>query len=487
MKRILSLALVLVMVLSVVPATVFAAEATPALPTAKVSEITKDDLTFAMNFRVNLVDDEQLAHYGSWYADFELTINKKVTFNNDGSADGWLAGQYDEWSYDWVTVPFGKKAPVTIEANETVKIMAYAAELMDEPGLKYTYKEVYETVKDFNCGVYFDDEFLIANPDLEVKLELKMYNPENEAENYVIGETYTYKNPIVAKNTTTNKAYATIADAMMDCAAGQTVVLLKDTTETMVSVFEGMTLDLNGFSLTASYMSCFGDIIDSSADNNGLLTVPANRLMIQENNAQMPIHNGNGYKFAEVLKFNARYEAATSKFGFQPFVEPGMLELLKQGSDVTGVTIQVLVSWKQEQGYRTQSFVYNEAMVNEFLNSYNPSTGKYGQTFVLTLSGAENFDELSFTAVVVSDAGCSCSNASVKPEKPAGNVTTDANNQVVNDVTIGNGNASALVPSGTQLESGANNVTLNATEMEKTTSNITLGDGEQMVPHLPSN
>ena len=44
MKRILSLALVLVMVLSMVPATVFAAEATPALPTAKVSEIKKDDL-----------------------------------------------------------------------------------------------------------------------------------------------------------------------------------------------------------------------------------------------------------------------------------------------------------------------------------------------------------------------------------------------------------------------------------------------------------
>ena len=78
LKRTLCLLLAMVMVLSMVPATVFAAEATPALPTAKVSEITKDDLTFAMNFRVNPVDDEQLAHYGSWYADFELTINKKV-------------------------------------------------------------------------------------------------------------------------------------------------------------------------------------------------------------------------------------------------------------------------------------------------------------------------------------------------------------------------------------------------------------------------
>ena len=127
MKRFLSFALVLVMVLSMVPATVFAAEATPALPTAKVSQITNEDLTFAMNFRVNSVSEEQLACYGNWYADFELTVNKEVTFNNDGSADGWLAGQYDEWSYDWVTVPFGNFAPVTLEANETMKIMAFAA------------------------------------------------------------------------------------------------------------------------------------------------------------------------------------------------------------------------------------------------------------------------------------------------------------------------------------------------------------------------
>ena len=191
MKRFLSLALALVLVLGMVPVTVFAAEATPALPTATVSEITKDDLTFAMNFNANSVTEEQLAYYGNWYADFELTVNKKVTFNNDGSADGWLAGQYDEWSKEWVTVPFGNYAPVTLEANETVKIMAFAAEHMDKPGLKYTFREVYETVKNFDCGVYFDDEFLLANPDLEVKLELVMTNPKTQ-ETLQIGEDLIY-------------------------------------------------------------------------------------------------------------------------------------------------------------------------------------------------------------------------------------------------------------------------------------------------------
>ena len=481
MKRLLSLALALVMVLSAVPATVFATEATPTLPTAKVSEITKDDLTFAMNFRVNSVTEEQLTYYGNWYADFELTVNKEVTFNNDGSADGWLAGQYDEWSYDWVTVPFGKFAPVTLEANETMKIMAFAAECLDEPGLKYTFREVYETVKDFNCGVFFDDEFLLANPDLVVTLELKMYNPENESENYVIGETYTYYNPIVAMNTATNKAYSTVMDAMLDCAEDQTVALLKDVNEAMVSVFGDTTLDLNGHALNAGYVSCFGDIIDSSADNSGLLVVPASRFMIREDNAQMPVHNGNGYRFVEVLRIDTVYLEAESKFCFQPRIEPSMLALLKQGSAVTGITIQVEVSWKQGNGYRTQNFVYNDSYVQQYLNSYKPATDKYSQMFTLTLNGAESFEELTFTATVVSDTKVSFSSDPLQNQKPAGNVTTDANNQVVNDVNIGDSNASALVPSGTQLESGANNVTLSATEMERTTSNITLDDGEQMV------
>ena len=480
MKRLLSLALALVMVLSAVPATVFATEATPALPTAKVSEITNEDLTFAMNFRVNSVTEEQLTYYGNWYADFELTVNKEVTFNNDGSADGWLAGQYDEWSYDWVTVPFGKFAPVTLEANETMKIMVFAAECLDEPGLKYTFREVYETVKDFNCGVFFDDEFLLANPDLVVTLELKMYNPENESENYVIGETYTYYNPIVAMNTATNKAYSTVMDAMLDCAEDQTVALLKDVNEAMISIFGDTTLDLNGHALNAGYVSCFGDIIDSSAGNSGLLVVPTSRFMIREDNAQLPVRDGNGYCFVEVQRI-ATTMVSANKFGFQTRIEPSMLTLLKQGQDATGVTIQVLLRWKQGDGYRTQNFVYNDSYVQTYLNSYNAGTDKYSKMFTLTLNGAENFEELTFTATVVSDTKVSFSSDPLQNQKPAGNVTTDANNQVVNDVSISNGGASALVPSGTQLESGANNVTLSATEMERTTSNITLDDGEQMV------
>ena len=93
----------------------------------------------------------------------------------------------------------------------------------------------------------------------------------------------------VAQNTTTGKYYSGINAALMDCAAGQTVILLQDATETQISIFADATLDLNGHSLTASYVSSFGDIVDNSADNSGILVVPANRFLLQDSNAQLPI------------------------------------------------------------------------------------------------------------------------------------------------------------------------------------------------------
>ena len=172
------------------------------LPTATVTTVKNDDLTFALNFKADEATEAQLDAYGKWYADFVLTVNKEVTFNADGGANGYLAGQYDAWSENWVYVPF---EDVTLKANESLKIMAYAAELLGQSGLKLTYNDVYSFVKDFDCGVFFEPAFLAANPDLNVTLELRMYNPANEAESYVIGETYTFPVPLPTATVTTVK------------------------------------------------------------------------------------------------------------------------------------------------------------------------------------------------------------------------------------------------------------------------------------------
>ncbi len=204
LTKLLSAVLVVSILLCSLGLTAFATntdETKPTLPTATVTEINNDDLTFALNFKADEVEPAQLEYYKKWYADFVLTVNKDVTFNaNDSAADGYLSGQYDfdnwesdeEYTYDpalWINVPFEN---VTLEAGESLKIMEYASKALDNGDLKVTYKDVYTVVKDFYCGVYFNPKFLAENPDLEVNLELRMYNPANEAESYVIGRTYTF-------------------------------------------------------------------------------------------------------------------------------------------------------------------------------------------------------------------------------------------------------------------------------------------------------
>lgn len=177
-------------------------------PTATVTELDVDelaeeglvDLTYALRFEADEATEEQLDAYGDWYADFVLTLNKDATFSaDDETADGYLAGFYSSWSENWVKVPpadFNTNEPrsITVEAGEEIRIMETAADMMGEPGLKYTYAEVYEVVNVFDCGAYFTPEFLAANPDLNITLELRIYNNEDESEFYVIGgETYEFK------------------------------------------------------------------------------------------------------------------------------------------------------------------------------------------------------------------------------------------------------------------------------------------------------
>ncbi|MBO5452535.1 MAG: hypothetical protein J6A69_01015, partial [Clostridia bacterium] len=200
LTKLMSVVLAVSIILCSLGVTAFATNETIAIPTATISNISAaeleagdaPDLTFALKFAADDATDEQLEAYGAWYADFVLTINKDVTFYSvpEEGVDGYLSGQYDGWSPNWVTVPFNKK--VTLNADEPLKIMDFAAKLMNKDGLKVTYTDVYEAVKEFDCGVFFTDEFLANNKDLVVKLELRMYNPENENESYSIGDVYTF-------------------------------------------------------------------------------------------------------------------------------------------------------------------------------------------------------------------------------------------------------------------------------------------------------
>ena len=220
-----------------------------ALPTATVTDYPSSTLTFARTFTADEVSEESLAIFGNWHADFVLTLNKTVTFNANGNADGYLSGQYDSYKDAWLSVPF---EDVTVQAYEPLYLMDYADEAWPNNGLRITYNDVITGVKVFNCGVYFTPEFLAANPDLVVNLELRIYDgdtPETTTNNILIGESENYNAPtVVAK--VGDVGYATLAEAVAAAEAGATVTLLKDTTGAGVVINKDITIDLNDCTYT---------------------------------------------------------------------------------------------------------------------------------------------------------------------------------------------------------------------------------------------
>lgn len=382
---------------------------TPELPTATVTEIKNQNLTFAMNFVADAVSAKQLTYYSDWYADFELTFSEDVVMDAvgapKGTADGYLAGQYDKWSPNWVVVPY--RGPVTLKANEPLKIMEYAAEYMGEPGLKYTYGEVYNIVKDFDCGVFLTEEYLQAHPDVVITLELKMYNPKNEAENYVIGDTYTFSMKYVAKNTRTDKKYTSVNDAFAtgEYQTGDTVILLKDTDGYRdVLVPAGLKLDLNGYALSTEYFTCYGNTVDTSAENTGAVAVAQNQYTyIQPDNEQVPMLTDKGYQFVELIYVRETVANNGTRFVFQMHFEPIAHKMLKEGG--TCVSVAAVVNWTASSGTGSQVFVFNDSLVQSYLSSYNAATGKYAKVFVLDLANADQFTDLTYDCRAESTTG----------------------------------------------------------------------------------
>ena len=282
----------------------------------------------------------------------------------------------------------------------------------------------------------------------------------------------------LAINASTGAQYEDLTDALLEAAEGQTVRLQQDVQDVITTVLEGVTLDLNGYTLTTNYMTAFGDLVDSSADNAGLLQVADSRFMLQQSNSQLPVKTAEGYRFAQLGGFNTAMPTA-SKYVFQPLFEAAAHEALAQGSAATGISVEVFVTWKQGDGTRAQRFVFNDSHLSGFLGSYKPATGKYSKQFALTLMGAENFEELTFAARIVSQTGV-VFDVNSEVSQPESDFTVDEDNKLVGDMTLESAHGEALVADGTQLEKGAKSLQLKTTAMDETTSDVEVDNDQQL-------
>ena len=281
------------------------------LPDVVVTDIKDDledtdpDLTFALNFAIkdleNLSEEyleKLMAAYGSHYVDYVLTIkglsDTDVTFNADGDADGYLAGRYAAWENGaWLSVPF---EDVTVANGESLYIMEYAAKLMGQSGLRFTLAEVAEIVVNFDCGVYFTPEFINANPDAVITLQLKVFTEDADGNKIddinVATNVFRFANYVamIAAEGKQTQYFETL-DAAIDAAAdGETVTLINniDLAKAELQLLDGeydtyflvegksVTVDLNGKKISGAYSGDGMLVGVFSTDNNGHLTLTGN-------------------------------------------------------------------------------------------------------------------------------------------------------------------------------------------------------------------
>ncbi|MBQ7225534.1 MAG: hypothetical protein IJX02_02905 [Clostridia bacterium] len=94
----------------------------------------------------------------------------------------YLIGNYG--SFGWIAIPLDG-----INVENTVY------PVITPVGFNFTYVDICESVKDFKCGIYFTTEFLNANPDFKITLELGLSANADKAiagEYIKVGDSYTY-------------------------------------------------------------------------------------------------------------------------------------------------------------------------------------------------------------------------------------------------------------------------------------------------------
>lgn len=200
--------------------------------------------------------------------------------------------------------------------------------------------------------------------------------------------------------------YFSLSDALYEAKAiGGTVTLLTDCEAEDVIVKGDVTLDLNGYTLTAEYVATFNNsnIIDNSEDKTGLLVVDTDNVSFAHNNTQMPVYNGEGYMFDAPTIGHGIGNVTSDGFtyAFLPKFNSKIIELFKDNAASDhALSFIVEIFWTDDNGTtRSQQFKYSDEGIAKWYTS--------GSTFGLKITGLGSLvdKEISITLKLVSDLG----------------------------------------------------------------------------------
>lgn len=205
-----------------------------------------------------------------------------------------------------------------------------------------------------------------------------------------------------------NTTYATLDDALANANTDDTIQLTKDAALESLMLMDGISLDLNGCTLTVGYVAAYPGSAITDTTGGGLLKAAKNRVMLQKDNGYLPIWDGEGYIFRNCTTLHENLKAETEDsvvYQFLPVIGTQSYALLAQGAENSGVTMKVVVSWDRGNGTTSSvTFTYSDSLLEAFYASYDPEAGTFAQAFELTLSGIAG-KELSYKVYFESETG----------------------------------------------------------------------------------
>lgn len=166
----------------------------------------------------------------------------------------------------------------------------------------------------------------------------------------------------------------------------------------------GMTLDLNGKTLTVDSLSALGGAKVKDTVGGGKVVVAEGNLALQADNGYLPIKVDGGYAFSDVEKFNHEFrDAATGTLMYAARPSLGAADnaaYLADGAANNGLSILVRLTWTNSSGTTTTMDV--PCSEDDIKTVYAADST---DAFVLTVTGVDGVNNLEVATVVCSDTG----------------------------------------------------------------------------------
>ena len=204
---------------------------------------------------------------------------------------------------------------------------------------------------------------------------------------------------------TVTESYDTLKDALTaPISSAINIKLLADATVDTVVLKPGVTLDLNGHTLTADMLIAMNG---AKITGDGILKIAKENLALDRNNGGViPVWNGvDGYVFTKVSYQQMTKTAGdgTAQYIFLPtFSNTAAASLLADGGADNAVHIKVGLTWND--GQCQQFYTYSEELVSQVL----ASGGKL--VFSLTITGIAGISDMTASAMIVTDSGAQATN-----------------------------------------------------------------------------